>query len=384
MHKSPVVLIRCESYELQAVSAAVERGLSLLGGIERYILPQEKILLKPNVLAGDQPERCISVHPSVFRAVAASVQAVTPHVTFGDSPGFGRPATHLNRAGMTAVAGELGIIQADFENGREVAAIGSQSTNKFVLANGVIESDGLISISKFKTHQLTRLTGAVKNQFGCIPGLRKAEYHVILPNAYEFANMLIALNLLIKPRLYIMDGIWAMQGNGPRGGDKIPMNVLLFSPDPIALDAMAARLIDLDPLILPTTKPGANWGLGVYTDEEIELLGDPPQQFYNKDFQVKRTPVEIVATLRGVSTLKNLISPRPFIQSLKCVKCGICVSACPVVPKALSWMDENKKMPPQYTYSRCIRCFCCQEMCPEGAIEIETPPLGRLFNRFCR
>jgi len=381
MQKSRVAIVRCDSYNYKDVIAAVERGIDLIGGIAQFVHPNEKILLKPNVLAGGRPERCISAHPQVFMAVAKMVLRRTENVSYGDSPPFGRITSHLKKSGLSAVADGLGIELADFEHGQEVRFHESPFTKSFVIANGVMQADGLISISKFKTHQLTRFTGAVKNQFGCIPGLLKAEYHVKMPNAYDFSKMLIALNLLLKPRLYIMDGIWAMQGNGPRNGKRIAMNVLLFSTDPIALDATAARMINLAPEIIPTSRPGEEWGLGVHRKEAIEIVGDPLEQFLNPDFDIERTPVPIVADRRGVSFIKNLISPRPVIDEEKCEKCGICVKACPVTPKALNWVNDDKSRPPAYTYTRCIRCFCCQELCPESAIHVEMPWLGRFIGR---
>ncbi len=142
---------------------------------------------------------------------------------------------------------------------------------KFVIANGVLDSDGLVSLPKLKTHGLVRFTGAAKNQFGRVPGLLKNQYHVKLPDPYDFATMLVDLNTLIRPRLYIIDGIMAMEGNGPRSGNLKQLNVLLLSSDPIALDATASRIIHLDPEILPTSKPGEESGLGTYHAENITI-----------------------------------------------------------------------------------------------------------------
>ena len=119
---------------------------------------------------------------------------------------------------------------------------------------------------------LTRMTGAVKNQFGCIPGSAKKGYHIKMPDSFDFSKMLVSLTIALKPRLYIMDGIMAMEGNGPGGGDPFAMNVLLFSQDPIALDATACMLVELSPEHVPTMRPGRDWGLGTYLREEIEIV----------------------------------------------------------------------------------------------------------------
>ncbi len=102
--------------------------------------------------------------------------------------------------------------------------------------------------------------------------------------------MLIDLNACVHPRLYIMDGVAAMEGNGPRGGTPRQMNVLLFSTDPIALDATICRLMNLDPALVLTNRAGMEMGAGTYLPEEIRLLGDPIEPLIASDFQVNREP----------------------------------------------------------------------------------------------
>jgi uncharacterized protein (DUF362 family)/NAD-dependent dihydropyrimidine dehydrogenase PreA subunit len=380
-YSSKVALIGCSTYDETSIFSAVQRGIELLGGMGSFIKPGERIVLKPNVLVGDLPEKLISPHPLVFKAVASLAKVVTSNLSYGDSPGFGKPSTQMRRPGLGKIAGELGIPLADFENGREVQFKESPFIKHFTLATGVLDADGLISIGKLKAHQLTRITGAVKNQFGCVPGPLKAEFHIKLPDALDFAKMLVCLNLYIRPRLFILDGIMAMEGNGPRNGDPVKMNVLLFPTDPIALDAVVCRLIDLDPQFVPTMKPGRDWGLGTYLPEEIELVGDPIEQYINKSFNVVRAPVRPVTKSTFTPMIKNLISPRPVIDPGLCNRCGTCVKVCPATPKAVDWHDGDKTKPPSYKYERCIRCFCCQELCPDRAVLVETPFLGRLLHR---
>jgi uncharacterized protein (DUF362 family)/ferredoxin len=377
MKKSKVVLVRCDSYQEQEVYDALRRGIGLLGTAAAFVHRGEKLLLKPNVLVGDRPERCVSTHPSVLKAAGRIFREAGADLRYGDSPGFGKPSSQLRKAGLSDVADELGIPLADFEKGREVTFAGSPFTKKFFLARGVLESDCIISLAKMKTHQFTRFTGAVKNQFGCIPGMLKAEFHVKMQSPLDFSRMLVALNLFLKPRLFIMDGVLAMEGNGPRSGDPVKMGVLLVSTDPVALDSTACRMIGLNPEYVPTSKPGRQWGLGVYSSEEIELLGDPLEIFVNRGFKVRRSPPEPVTNNMGVlAFLKNILSSRPVIDAGKCVRCGVCVAACPVSPKALSWRD-GEDCPPRYSYRNCIRCFCCQELCPERAVKVKTAAAGR-------
>ncbi|NLN87085.1 MAG: DUF362 domain-containing protein [Syntrophomonadaceae bacterium] len=373
--RARVALVGCAEYHYPEVRQAVARGLQLLGGLDHLVRPGERIVLKPNLLAPDPPEKCVTTHPAVFKAMAENLQRTGVKVSFGDSPAVGSTALAARRAGLTAVADELGLERADFSRGEEMSFSEGKQNKRFTIAKGVLESDGLISLPKLKTHGLTRMTGAIKNQFGCIPGLLKSEFHVKMPDADNFTRMLIDLNLLLKPRLYVMDGIWAMEGNGPRGGTPRHMGVLLFSTDPVALDATVCRLVNLPPEDVPMLTNAQQMGLGTYQMENIDLLGDRWEGLAHKDFMKP----DKAGTSIQTPWLRNRIIPKPFIDPRRCIQCGICIQGCPVKPAVVDWENEDKTKPPIYDYRRCIRCYCCQEMCPEAAIELRAPWLGKVL-----
>lgn len=374
-----VALVKCDSYDYSLVKAAVRRGLDQIGGPAAFVKSNEKILLKPNLLSADPPEKCVTTHPSVFKAVAEIFKEIANEITYGDSPAFNNPKAAATKAGLFAVGEELGISLADFQNGEDIFFKEGIQNKRMKLAKGATHCDGIISIPKLKTHGFEKMTGCIKNQFGCVPGTLKGEFHVKVPDANDFAKMLVDINSFLKPRLFIMDGIMAMEGNGPRGGKPKKMNVLLFSADPVALDATVCRMINLDPEFVPTTKYGMEAKLGTYLREEIELVGDPIENFYTPDFNVKREPLKPFKQGGIMTFVKNSFVPRPKINMNKCVKCGVCVNMCPVNPKAVNWHDGIKTNPPTYKYNRCIRCYCCQELCPESAITLSVPPIRRIF-----
>ncbi len=380
---SRVAVVRCASYDASVVRAAVDRGIGLLGGVERFARPGETILLKPNLLLGRDPERAVTTHPSVFRAVGEALRSSGATLTYGDSPGFGRTEAAAGRAGIAEAARELGIPVADFVSPVAVPYPAGHLIKQFTIAQGVVDADGMISLCKMKTHGLTRITGAIKNQYGCIPGLLKAEFHARLANARLFSQMLVDLNGLVRPRLFIMDGVVAMEGNGPQSGTPRAMNVLIFSEDPVAVDATFCRLVALDSRLVLPIVCGEDAGLGSACD--IDYVGDPLEDFIAEDFVVNRRPLSTTGPTprfgRRIQVFRRLVVPRPVIRAPRCTRCGTCVSICPVSPKAVDFPDPSRSTPPVHRYQRCIRCYCCQEMCPEGAIEIATPLLGRLIRR---
>ena len=377
MPASRVAVIRCDTYDTPAVERAVTRGLELLGGARQFVRPGERVVLKPNLLVPSGADKAVTTHPAVFSAVARALAGAGAELSWGDSPGFGTTVGAGRKAGIVQAAEELGIPVADFEHGRVVSFPAGELIKQFTIAEGVAAADGLVSLPKLKTHALTRMTGAVKNQFGCIPGLLKNEFHSRMPDIERFSQMLVDLNRLIVPRLVVMDAIVAMEGNGPRNGDPRDVGVLLLSVDPVAIDAVGCRIMALDPVLVDTITYGERWGLGTASD--IELVGDELPVF--ADYVVNRSHVSTTGGRMSSATVKRLITPRPFIVPERCTRCGTCVQVCPVDPKAVDWVGGDRSVPPAHDYERCIRCYCCQEMCPERAIEVKTPPLGRFIRR---
>jgi len=376
MGPARVAVVWCDSYDPAVVDAAVLRGLDLLGGAARFVRSGERILLKPNLLVASAPEKAVTTHPTVFSAVARALAAEGAALSWGDSPGFGSTTGVGSRAGITGEAARLGIRTAEFGTGREVSFPDGELIKRFTIAEGVLDSDGLVSLPKLKTHALTRMTGAVKNQFGCIPGMLKGEFHARMPDVERFSQMLVDLNRLLAPRLVVMDAVIAMEGNGPRGGDPRQVGVLLISDDPVAVDAIGCRIMALDPALVGTCVWGERLGLGSMS--EIEVLGDDVPVI--EDFVVNRSPGSTTGKL-GSSLGKRLLAPRPYIVPERCTRCGTCVAVCPVAPKAVDFPAGERTRVPEHDYERCIRCYCCQEMCPERAIEVTTSLLGRLIRR---
>jgi len=377
---SVVALVRCDTYDAQEVRETVDRGIELLGGPSRFVRPGERILLKPNLLVPRSPERAVTTHPAVFRAVADVLQAAGAALSYGDSPGFGAASWVAKRAGLADVAEELGIPLADFGASETVPFPAGRLIKQFSLARGALEADGIVSLPKLKTHGLTRMTCAIKNQFGCIVGPLKPEFHARLPNADLFSQMLVDLNRFLRPRLYVCDAVMAMEGNGPQAGMPRPLNVLLISADPVALDETACRIIGLDPKLVPPLVYGEAFGLG--SASNVSVVGDAIEDVFTPDFDVNRRSRSTSDRLgRSSRMARRFVVPRPTIRPERCTRCGTCVEVCPVTPKAVQFADESRSCPPEHNYERCIRCYCCQEMCPEEAIDIDVPLLGRLIRR---
>ena len=388
MEKSKVAVIHCDTYNREQVKNAVYQAIDLLGGIDSLFQIEESIVIKPNLLRKSIPEQGIITHPMVFSAVGEYLQSHGFHkLSYGDSPGVGQPERIVEEAGMEAEAKRLGISLGDFGTGVTCAFPQGNTAKEFVLCQEVANGAAIVNVCKMKTHALERITGAVKNMYGCIQGMHKKSGHAKYTDPESFARMLVDLNLYLKPRLHIMDGIVAMEGNGPASGTPVKMGVLLASYDPVALDSIFAKLIYVEPETVPTIYYGQRMGLGNGKIESIQILTEKGTvsieelvNLYGKpEFDVYRGEIK-GGGQKKVEWLLKRFRQKPYILEERCIHCGVCVGHCPLEKKALEFKN-GKEHPPVYDYQLCIRCFCCQEMCPEKAIEIKTPLLRKVLDR---
>jgi uncharacterized protein (DUF362 family)/NAD-dependent dihydropyrimidine dehydrogenase PreA subunit len=372
-----VAVMKCESYA--QVQSALSHGLDLLGGLSEFCEPNQRILLKPNLLLGDKPEKGTATHPEFFKAVSKILKSGGAKLSYGDSPGVGSPEMAVRTSGLGDVADSLGMTLADFIHTHEVVNPDGNLIKQFWLAEGLSGMDGIINLPKIKTHGLMRLTGAVKNLFGCLPGVQKATFHARLKDEFLFAEMLVDLAELISPRLHIMDGVLGMEGNGPRNGRMRPIGLVMLSTNPHALDHCVARIMNLDPSLVSTLQVAQERGL--YQPEDIEILGEALAPFVIEDYDVNRSKASTTGQQKFYMDLfRDWVTPKPVIDPQACTMCGRCVSVCPASPKAVRFLN-GRQQAPQYEYKHCIRCYCCQETCPDEAINIRTPLLGRLLDK---
>lgn len=382
-----VSVVGCKSYDPGTVAESIGKAVDSLGGMAAFVSEGERILLKPNMLIPRKPEDAVTTHPEALRAVIRLVKEAGAHPIVGDSPAgrsTKRILNHLaDRTGIAQVCREEGVAFALFTEGRSVAFPDGRVAKSFDLTTVIDDVDGIISVAKLKTHSYTRYTGAVKNLFGLVYGLKKAEYHMRMKDPEAFSNMLVDLAECAKPRLTVMDGVVGMDGDGPSAGRVRRVGVILASANPHALDFVALKAVGVaDPEEVWTVAAAMRRGLIPEAGDKngISIVGDNLAG-------LSIAPFKMPPRLRVFSAIPNAIGSivaeaatrKPVFRADECVICGACVDACPAEALSIGDSDSARIV---IDRSLCIRCYCCQEVCPEKAVVLRRMParsLGRAF-----
>ncbi|HJV35264.1 DUF362 domain-containing protein [Geomonas sp.] len=362
-------------YDRALVKAALVRLLEPLGGMERFVKPGERVLIKPNMLAAKPPEAAVTTHPELLRAVIELVKEAGGTPLVGDSPGIGSPRKVAERSGLLRVIEETGAQFVPFTDSKPIAGTGT--FREFELATPYLEADRLINLPKLKTHEMMTMTCCVKNLFGAVVGTQKAAWHLKAGADKDFfARMLLEVYRLREPDLNIVDAVVAMEGNGPGSGDPVPFGVLLAGDNALAADVVAAELAAIPNKLLYVETAARALDLPGCRREEIECVGVQPKEAGCPPLRLPHLSDVQFGLPRFLKTrLKNQLTSRPEMIEGSCQLCGICVNACP--PKAIRVQGGRLR----FDYQRCIRCMCCRELCPHGALQLKDGWLLKLIKK---
>jgi uncharacterized protein (DUF362 family)/Pyruvate/2-oxoacid:ferredoxin oxidoreductase delta subunit len=378
-----VVIVPCNSYQNEEIKKSTYNLFKPLGGLEQFIKSGQKVLLKVNLLMKKQPEAGVTTHPALVEAIVNQIQALGAKVIIADSPGGPFTKSWLKgiyrETGMEEVANRTGAqLNWNFQQ-EDFPYPEGKILKQITLTQVIKEVDVVISIAKLKTHGFTIYTGAVKNLFGTVPGLLKADYHLRMSDVSDFSNMLVDVTEYVKPQLSIIDAVTAMEGAGPSAGDLKQVGFLAASTNPHALDLAFCYHIGLEPRRVFTLMKAIERDLIPDDFQQLDIQGIDIADFKPIPFKVPATsrsrhiPLHLPQGLDNF--LYNLLRPRPHFIHEKCVGCGLCAQNCPA--KCIEMIEQR----PHVDLSKCIRCFCCQELCPYNAVEIKRNKLSKIIFR---
>lgn len=374
-----VVLETCENYDPERVRECVTRVFAHLGGVDRYVKPGMRVVLKPNLLNAKKPADAATTHPAIVEAVARIVMGAGGIVTIVDSPGGPYNSVWLKRVyaqtGMEEVANATGaILNADLRV--ETVLVQDGALLKSVqLLKPLVDADVIINLAKLKSHMMMVFTGAVKNMFGAIAGTEKADYHARMNDYDRFANALADICHASAPTLNIIDGITAMEGEGPGSGNPRHLGVVIAADNAFDADAVALDLIGVPYGSVPVMRVGM--AKGWFDPATLSVIGVPVARMQCKDFDVpslhlRENGAKPEKTL--FSAFSGIVRPTLAIRTKDCIRCRRCLESCPA--KVIHQRPDKTLVIDTFG---CIRCFCCHELCPVKAIDIRRSWVSRLL-----
>lgn len=361
------VYFRHTRYDDSGLKQVVFDMMRAMGG--DTISAGARIVIKPNFLLAAGPERGITTHPKIVRHVAEFIIDKGCIPVISDSPPIGSFEKILSMGGYVK---ELSGLDVMFRPFREPAEIDiGEPFGAIEIARDVLEADMVINLAKLKTHAQMLLTLGVKNMFGCVIGLKKPEWHFRAGTDREmFARLLVQIYKAIAPAMTIIDGILALEGQGPgKSGTPRELNLLAGSQNAIAADMAISRMLGLETRDLLTIRAAGQLQElpeDIHVHGEYHILSD-----FN--FPERANLAMGPKILQGL--IRKYVLQKPVSDNQQCTLCGDCWRYCPA--KAIDRHIKGIR----FHYGTCIRCYCCLEICPYGAITIKEPPLGRLFHK---
>lgn len=378
MENYDVAVVRCKTYNVEAVKPALEEALNAVNGLD-FVMPGMKIIIKPNLVSFKKPDAAATTHPALLEALVEMLLARGAGVTIGDSPGGPHSLPLLNRVYAATGMDRLEKLGAKLNrnmNEKTVDFPEGKVLKNFTYTEYLDEADAIIDFCKLKSHGMLGMSAAVKNLFGTIPGLKKPEVHYKFQNDAEFADMLVDLNEYFKPRLAICDAVVGMEGNGPTAGTPRQIGAIIASKSTYYADVVGAELIGMNIDGLPTLQAAYERGFAPASSKNLRVYGDI-RALTVDDF--KAPPVRGLSFMRKGNVLhfisKAALEHKPTLKKRLCVGCGECARMCPA--KAIEM--KNKK--PHINREKCIRCFCCQEFCPRAAMVAHRPLAAKVLNK---
>lgn len=392
--RKPLVnIVRCADYTPDLVYTALEK---LLGPFDvfRNLSAFKTILIKPNLLsASKSPEMHVNTHPELIRALVRYLKSTTPaRIIIGESSSSFNPdgtRTAFKNSRITDIAREYDIELVNFDRGEvvEKPVFNGRIYKKLEIAKTFDDADFIINLPKLKTHELCCFTAAMKNMMGAMPGRRKKDAHLHALRFKEFSLFLVDLYSVTRPHFSIVDGICAMEGNGPAAGSVRQLGLLAASDDAVALDTILCRIIGIPLEMVTYIVEAAREGFGLCDEKLFSVAGD----FLFDDIKPFKLPErftsQVVMKLMPKVLMRfitrQVINLKPEVIHEKCIECLNCVHACPV-----NCISHRKNGSVIVDKKECQECYCCYEVCPADAIKLTRPFIGqtlyglkKIFNR---
>ncbi len=294
------------------------------------------VLLKPNYVrpSSHNPFAIVTDERVIVATVQLLKDAGAREVWIGDNPGWGLPLkkaleqTENLRQRLEALGARIRYF--DSEPRVHLDNPEAMLYSPVITPQCLHEADVYINLPKMKTHMHALVTLGIKNQYGLILDEERMFFH-----RNDINIKLVDILRVVKPHLTILDGIMAVQGQAPISGSVIgDMNTIIAGTDMVAVDATAARVMDIDPFEVAMIRLAHAEGLGRADEEGIEVRGMPIEAVRRK---FKRPVISSIAAY----------------PQIRCVEGGACFGCLSALRHALDKLASEGALegrPVQHVY----------------------------------
>jgi len=373
---SDVVVLKTDE---DTVERNVVKMFDMAGGVDKYILSGDRVLIKPNFLGPKKSSTGTTTDLGILESLIKLVLGRNATPIIGEGvPIVYDVDTTFKRVGVHRLAEKYGIELVNMDRyPHEVVRFDHPVVLKEIpVSRLVFEVDRIINVPVMKTHTQTTVTLGMKNLKGCVPGKHKLTLHRL-----GVSEGVVDLNTVVKPTFTVIDGIVGMEGNGPMNGRPKRMNLLVGSDDVLALEIVGAKIMGFDPYTIRHIYLARDKGIGEYDLKNIRVLGEPidavrsefsfpmlntkkwlgPLLFNCVIPMLARVGLDVTACARWTY---DRFTPYPTFGD-RCTGCGKCIKNCP--EGAIRFAGEKR---PVVDKKKCIKCYVCDEVCMAGNVEV--------------
>ena len=295
--------VKIENVKSETKKGVADAVTKAMTGWEAHV-KGKNIFVKINAMC-DQIIPGMNTNPWVVEAVIRNLKKAGKNIIIGDADvattkQYWRAA---KKWGYTQIAKKYGARIINLSEEPEIKQkINGKVFKELGIPKALIEADNIITLPIIKTHGITKITGALKNQWGCVPRIRQ-QYHPVVNQAIS------DINKYLKVSYAVADATICQEGIGPRNGNPVITNRIIASPDLVALDTVAATMIGYNPTEVKMLKIAEQDGVG---SMKYTLTGKIPKLKFEKARQHFIFKIEM--KLRHTPILKTIIFKTPLFK----------------------------------------------------------------------
>jgi len=258
----------------------VYKVLDLLGSLKDVVAEAPRVLIKVNFISVKTYETGVTTDPLVVEAIIHRMREFTDEIFVVESDASVTDADKACRAtGMLKVCddNQVKFINLRKEKDRVKLKIPDAETLKEIVVPKIVVDSAIINAAKLKTHDEAGVSLGMKNMFGLLPDKLKFKYHM-----RNISKVVVDINTVLKSKLTVIDGFYALEGPGPTSGTPVKMDLIIVGKDIVATDSTGCRVMGINPEEIYHIRRAYEKGLGEMDETRVEFVGNRLEEVARK------------------------------------------------------------------------------------------------------